>query len=289
MKVEISSDKGVYTITKIDEKTGKVLDSTIETANVAMDEKAIGAAIAQTIKTSGSRRDAFCSFLGMLYGHQRLDGFKGTADKDTGKLSAEFKAAVRDVESLIVREMVEHGAIKLPAGKIAAGENDDPKELKIQAFLQQLRDDKNYSNAKNTTSRYYALVGANCVTQAGFIVPFPVMQAQINATVHRAPADNSIAGKLRAIKEAMDKGTIDSADAIDSLSLAKALFETLQGVVNHYAEIATAARTGIDSQAQLAVESAKQGSKAPKRQRATPANRPIKAKEQAQEQEAATV
>ncbi len=265
---------GVYTLTKTDDKTGKVKDAEVITATPVMDEKAVGVAIAVTVKTAGNIRNAFCSFLGMLYTSQRLDGFKGTGDKTTGALSKEFKAAVRDVESELVRAMVDHGTLKLPKEK-AEGDVEEHKEKQIQTFLTNLRDDKNYSNAKNTTNRYFALVGANCVSQAGFLVPFPVMQAEIAQAVHRETPDNSIAAKLRAVKEAMDKTTMDEADIMGSLAVARDMFATLDGMANEIARKRTelGAKVSPDVAASAVVEKAK-------RQRATPANRGVKKDEE---------
>lgn len=251
MKTEITSIvEGVYQISKIDERTGKVNDVIVEKADHILDPHQLGVVISQTVKGSLSRRAAFCSFLGLVYGHPRLDGFKGSADRATGKVSVEFKAAVRDVESAVVSDLVQAGHIKLP-------KTGNPEE-NLQAFLSQLRDDKNYSNVKVTTNKYFALVGVNCTTQSGFIVPVPVMQAQIAEVVERPTVDNSIAAKLKAIKEKMDSGTIAADDAIDSLHYAKELVSTLQGIVNHYAEAATAARGGVDVQANAILDKAAQ-------------------------------
>jgi hypothetical protein len=252
MKTEIGIvEEGVWSLTKIDEKTGKVMDATLEKAQPALNAHALGQIIGATVKSAVSRREAFCSFLGLVYAHTRLDGFKGTADKETGKVSVEFKAAVRDVESEIVKGLIEKGDIKLA--------KTGNTEENFQAFLSQLREDKNYSNVKVTCNRYFALCGANVVTQSGFIVPVPVMQAALASAVARVPVDHSVASKLKAVKEMMDKVTIDADDAIDSLAAARELVRTLEGVVNHYAELVTAARTGVAVQAEQAVEKAKIG------------------------------
>lgn len=249
MKTEIGIvEEGVWSLTKIDEKTGKVMDATLEKAASAMNNHDIGQIIGATVKSSVSRREAFCSFLGLVYASPRLDGFKGTADKTTGKVSSDFAAAVRDVESSVVKELVDKGDIKLPKG-------GNPEEV-FQSFMSGLRADKNYSNVKVTCNRYFALCGANVVTQSGFIVPVPVMQAALASAVARAPVDHSVASKLKGVKETMDKITIDTDDAIDSLALARELVRTLEGFVNHYAELVTAARTGVAVQAEAVIAKA---------------------------------
>jgi len=249
-KIEVVAD-GQYRITKTDDKTGKVQDSVIEHADKALEGAQLGSVLTQTVKAAGTRRAAFCSFLGQIYSSPRLDGFRGTGDRKTGKLTPEFKAAVRSVEEDVVKELVGEGSIKLPRGV-------NPEES-MQAFLSGLRDDKNYSNAKNTTNKYFALLGAKCVTASGFVVPVPVMQAELAELIERAAPDTSVASKLRAIEEFMGKGTIDSEDAVNSLALAKTLVGTLEGIVKYYAELATNQRhtKPVDQQAQDALNKAR--------------------------------
>lgn len=242
--------EGQFRLTKTDDKSGKVLDSVVEHADKALAGQQLGQILSHTVKGASTRRAAFCSFLGLVYASPRLDGFKGTGDKTTGKLSPEFKAAVRDVESDVVKTLVADGSVKLP-------KMGNPEE-NMQAFLSGLRDDKNYSNAKNTTNKYFALCGMNCVTSGGFVVPVPVMQAQLSDTVEREAPDTSISGKLKAVEEALTGVTIDAADAIDSLAAAKRLTATLEGVVKYYAELATAQRhVNVVDAASAVVESAK--------------------------------
>lgn len=236
-QIDILAD-GQFRLTKTDNKTGKVLDSVVEHADKALAGQQLGQILSQTVKSAGTRRAAFCSFLGLLYASSRLDGFKGTGDIATGKLSAEFKAAVRDVESDVVKALVADGSVKLP-------KTGNPEE-NMQAFLSGLRDDKNYSNAKNTTNKYFALCGMSCVTSSGYVVPVPVMQATLADTIEREAPDNSVTAKLRAIKELMDGATIDAVDCIDALHLAKELVSTLEGVAKYYAEMATAQRGNKD-------------------------------------------
>jgi len=249
-QIDVIAD-GQFRLTKTDNKTGKVTDSVVEHADRALSGQQLGTILSHTIKSAGTRRAAFCSFLGMLYANPRLDGFKGTGDKETGKLSAEFKAAVRDVESDVVKALVADGSVKLP-------KTGNPEE-NMQAFLSGLRDDKNYSNAKNTTNKYFAICGMSCVTESGFVVPVPVMQAQLADAIERVAPDNTVSAKLRGIVEFMDAGTIDAVDCIDSLHLAKELVKSLERTAQYYAELATAQRGNKDimGATQAALEAAK--------------------------------
>jgi len=258
-EIEIVAD-GVWNLRKVNEKTGKVEDAHVEKSVQQLTPAQVGQIVGSTIKAASSRRDGWLSFLGMVYAHARLDGFKGKGDRTTGKISTEFKAAVRSVEESVVTALVEQGHIKLP-------KQGNPEE-NLQAFLSGLRDDKNYSNAKVTTNKYFALVGSNCVTKSGYLVPVPVMQAQIAEVVDRPEPDTTVRGKLKAIEEFMGKGTIASDDAIDSLSIAKSLVLTLQGIVTQYAELATEKRGNkeltkdVASAAQAAIEGAREKSPA---------------------------
>jgi hypothetical protein len=248
-QINILAD-GSYQIISTNNKTGKVEDAVTFKAEATMEHGALGRILGNAVKTAGTYRNAACSFLALVYACPKLDGYRGQGDRTTGKLSPEFKASVRSAEDIVVAQLVEEGAIKLPKGN---------QEEQMQAFLSGLRDDKNYSNAKNTTNKYFALVGANCATQSGYLVPVPVMQAEIAAVVDRAPVDNSVSAKLRAIKEYMADITIDAADAIDSAALLRELKSTMDGIVNQYAELATAARTGVDAAANAAIEKAANG------------------------------
>ena len=230
MKIEIqpSKDETLYVVTVTSDK-GAVKSESYH-AEHAMDHKAVGRMLATNVKTHGAQRLAALSFLGLVYSQPNLDGFAGLGDKTTGKASNEFKSAVRDAETSAVKALVAEGAIKLP------GKGGEPE---LQEFLAVLRDDKNYSNAKVTTNKYFAFCGAGPVTKGGYVVPVPVMQARIRDALPTPEKDDTIAARLREIMDKMDKITISTEDAIDSLSICRGLLMTLEGIVNKNDEIAT--------------------------------------------------
>lgn len=237
VEIQVLQD-GLFQLVKKNDKTGKVADAEKIQAERVLDPKAIGTAIGQQVKTHGAVRLGWLSFLSLVLASPRLDGFKGTADRTTGKVSNEFKAAVRDAESDAVRQLVADNAVKLPVIK---GDND---ELRLQRFLSTLRDDKNYSNAKVTANKYFALVGHNVVTEGGYVVPVPVMQAAIAAIVDKVPTDKSVAAKLKAIEEWLADNTLDADDAVDSMAALNRLAGIVMGINKHYAEMASAVRSG---------------------------------------------
>lgn len=244
---------GDFQIINTNDKTGKVDEAVTYKAEPVLANGQMARILGNAVKTAGTYRAAACTFLALVYASPRLDGYRGKGDRNTGILSKEFKASVRDAEALAVEQLISEGTLKLPKGN---------QEEHLQAFLSGLRDDKNYSNAKNTTNKYFALCGSMPVTMSGHIVPIPVMQAEIAAVVKREPADSSFAAMFRAIREKMDGGTIDETDAVDSLALARELFECLSGIVNGIAADATAARSGVDVAANAAAEKAAASAKA---------------------------
>lgn len=233
-------ENGVFQLVKTNDKTGKVADTENIQADKALAPKAVGNIISQAVKTHGALRLGWLSFLSLVLAQTRLDNMKGQGDRTTGTVSKEFKAAVRDAEGLTVQQLVESGDLKLPVVK---GDND---ELRLQRFLSTLRDDKNYSNAKVTAIKYFALVGKNVVTESGYIVPVPVMQAAIAEVVDKPAKVDSVSAKLIAIEAFMSEHTISADDAVDSLAAVNRLMATLVGINKHYAEMATAVRSNPD-------------------------------------------
>lgn len=232
-------------ILKVLDKDGKSTSAETFKGDKAADAKSIGSLLVSEFKRDGSRRNAWQSMLASVFKLPMLDGYRGTGDRTTGKTSKEFKAAIRSAEESYLREMVKEGHIKL-------AKSDNPEDT-FQQFATQVREDKNYSNLKSTVSKYFAFVGANCVTQADILIPVAIMQAQIQSVLDIKKEPDTVRAKLAEIKAFMDKGTIESDDAIDSLAAARALVETLDGIVKHYAELRTNASIGPGSVVQSAV------------------------------------
>lgn len=229
----IQIDESTYQIQKT-KPDGKVLDAEKFVADKALDMATVGRAISAHVRTANNQRLAWLSFLGEVYKSPRMDGFIGSGNLDDGKISKEFKDAVRRAEEETIRAMVESGSIKLPVQAKATDEQ------RLGAFLSEIRADKNYSNAKSNTSRYVAFVGKNIVTESGHIVPVPVQKAQVDALLAPKGEDETPCdSKLKSVEEWLGAKEISSTDAIDALARAKAIVLTLQGVVNKYAELAT--------------------------------------------------
>ncbi len=249
MVIETVGEGACFILKRTNAETGKVSDAETLHSEKPIDDKAIGKVLFADFKAAPSRRVAWLSMLAQVFKNPKLDGYKGKGDRKTGKLAKEIKAAIREAEGEYLRGLVKAGFVKLKA-------SDNPEQT-FQEFATSIREDKNYSNAKNHVTRYFAFVGAYNATQSGYLVPVPVMQEQVKAVLEVPEADNSVAGMLDAIKAHMDKGTIDSADAVDSLARAKMLVATLEGIVQHYAELRTNAGTNVGAAASAAIDKAK--------------------------------
>lgn len=250
-EMEMVADGAGWIVKKINSETGKVSDAETYHASKPADDRAIGGMLTQEVRIKDTRRDIWQSMLGRVFQNARLDGYKGTGHTGQakpgqtavggdgiGKISKELKNAVQDAETAYLRELVEQKHIKIKV------EKDQNAEHAFQSFVSDVRSDKNYSNLKTTVIRFFHFCGRLPITESGYLIPVPVMQAQLAETMVRKESDNSVRAKLKAIVEQMDKGTIDADDAIDSLAIAKNLVLTLEGITNYYAELATAKRAG---------------------------------------------
>lgn len=237
-EMEMVADGAGWIVKKINSETGKVSDAETYHASKPADERAIGGILMQEFKHSGTRRDAWQSMMSAIFKNPRLDGYRGSGDVASGKIARELKNAVLDAEKEYLRHLVQNKHVKL---KIESGSNE---EQAFQQFASSVNNDKNYSNLKSTVIRFFHFCGSLPITESGYLIPVPVMQARIAEVMVKKESDNSVRAKLKAIVELMDKGTIDADDAIDSLAIAKNLVLTLDGIVNYYAELATAKRAG---------------------------------------------
>ena len=227
----IQSDNGSkFVLTKID-ASGKETVS-IENAMHVADNVTIGRGLQNVNKNQANQRAMFQSLLFAIFANPKLDGYRAKGDKTTGKTSKEFKDSIRVAEHAFIEQLVTGGVIKLPAS--------DNQEKALQTFCTSIREDKNYSNIKSTVAKYFAFVGANCATQAGFLVPHAIMLVQISSVMELSSPDNSIAGMLDKVKVEMDKQeTISETDVKKALVSARLLLATLEGLNRHYDEIAT--------------------------------------------------
>ena len=235
--IEIAGDaNNIFILRTKDSMSGKVKEAETFTGVKPMKEQEVGAILQQDYKLQGNRRLAWLTMLAEVMGNPRLANYKGKGDVKQGKTSPEFRAAVRESEGEYLRKLVKDGAVKLHVGK------DENPDAVFQKFATETREDKNYSNVKATVMKYFAFVGASPATKSGYLVPVPVMATEVQNVLdaNKEPADTSIAAQIRAIQEDLDKReNVNPDEVAKALPYAKHLAATLQGILDHFAELAT--------------------------------------------------
>ena len=225
------ANDGELFILKRVESNGKETVST-EHANKALDNKTTATNLNKHTRSFGQIRDTFLSLLSQIMASPKLDGYKGKGDVTQGKLTALFKESMRSAEEA-------HFQLLLDKKLITLEKNDNPDEA-FRLYVQTVRKDKNYEGLKATVSKYFVFCGALNVTPSGYLVPVAVMQEHIKNVLQLEPADQSINGQLNAVCEAMQKVTMTDDDVRNSLTTARMIVATLEGIKNHQAELATA-------------------------------------------------
>lgn len=241
MRIETLKSGNVFQVQKVDEKTGKVSDVEKYEGEQALNDKQTAIAIAQAVKNTPNMRRAWLSFLALVWDNPKLAGYRGTGDVKSGKLSKEMKASVRTAEETCVQAMVTAGMLKLPR---AASE-----EAALQQFLSTIRDDKNYSNAKNLVNRYMAFVGGPLV-DGDVLTPAPYMQARIKEILdaNAEPETDAlppVSALLMKASEKLGEIEIGADDVATALSILKPMLATLEGIQRSMAEKATEVRGNV--------------------------------------------
>ena len=237
--IQSANDGALFLIKRIDSDNSEKVETC--DANKVLDHKTVARLVNGIFKQSGTMQDAWQSMLAEVFANVRLDGYKGTGDKSTGKTSKEFKQSVRACEDEYFETLRSEKLIALP-------KSDNPEKT-FQTYCTTIREDKNYSNIKSTVSKYFAFVGALPATQSGYLVPKAVMLAQIADAQAVAKPDNGLYAQLLAIKAELDRGTVSEADAAKSEPLAREIASILKGTLAHYAELSTNAAQKLPANA----------------------------------------
>lgn len=256
-KLEIVGDAdNVFIIRTTNTATGKVSEAETFTGVKPMKEQEVGQILSADYKNQGNRRLAWLTMLSVVMDNPRLSAYKGKGDVTHGKTSPEFRNAVRESENEYLRKLVKDGAVKLFVGK------DENPDAVFQKFATETREDKNYSNVKSTVMKYFAFVGAAPATKSGYLVPVPVMAMEVQNILDakKEPVDNSLAGQIRAIQADIDKQTApDLEDFSKAVPELQRLLQTIVGVLDHAAELATHAHSqagDVVQQTKAAIEDA---------------------------------
>lgn len=200
----------------------------------ALDQPQALRAILNASKAHGTLQNAYCVMLHGALNRPLIDtGVRGKGDVTTGKLDKNARAYIRQAEIAYIKECHEAGIKGIPA--------DEAGQI---ALAESIRSDGNYSNIKNTVTRYLAFCGKLPMTQAGILVPKPVMQAEIAAALNVTPEDDSLYGQLLQIKGALDAGTLPEDMSRKCEPLARELASVFKALCAHYDELKTNAVTG---------------------------------------------
>lgn len=165
--------------------------------------------------------------------HPMMDGMKGAGDRTTGKTSDVFRDLVRKAEDAVFDQAA--------ADKVRGVPTDVSERTDL---VRKIRNDKNYSNIKSTCAKYFAFVGALPMTDSGYLVPRAVMLAQIASVLEVTPTDNSLVGRINALKA--DIEALDKPDAARAVQAALAALVSLADARYSYAcEVATNAAANL--------------------------------------------
>jgi hypothetical protein len=186
-------------------------------------------AILNAVKGAGTLQDAHQTMLHHVLNRPLMDSIKGKGDTKTGKVDPAAKALVRQSEVACINEWFASGIKGIPS--------DEAERIKL---AESIRVDGNYSNIKVTCLRYLAFCGKYPMTNAGYLVPKAVMQAEISAALNKTEPDNSLYAQLMDIKKHLDgEDMLAEADARKSEPLAREIASVLKGILAHYDELLT--------------------------------------------------
>lgn len=221
----VFGDKGAFKIERTD-KSGKVTGD-VHNGHKVLETAACVRLVCGAVKGQQTMSDAWQSLVVAILSRKELDSYKGKGDRKTGKTPNTFKDAVRKAEDALFDQFA--------ADKVAGIPQDAEKRNEM---VKSMRNDNNYSNIRSTCAKYFAFVGALPATDAGYLIPRPVMQAQIAGVLDIAPEDSSLRGRINAMIVETKESTDDKA-LKDALPALQNLMDQLKARIAHCAEVAT--------------------------------------------------
>jgi len=237
MSVTQANNGALWLITK----SGKTGDSTvkIDAEEVLTREKAAHFLKAEAKNESTARR-AWQTILAEIMMQDKVGTWLGKGDPKLSTLTKDFKSSLRDAESAYVRALFSDGILK--------ARSKESEESEIQAMIGRLREDKNYSNIKNLVSRYFFCLGKRCKVDS-FLIPAPVMMAELSDAKEKPSADTSVAGQLRDILKLIknDDGSVDMKqdEVAASLPVALDIVKQLTAYKDYYSALETTKATHL--------------------------------------------
>lgn len=250
----IFGDAGKFSIERTD-KSGKV-SSDVQHGNKMLETAVCVRLVVGAYKGQQSMSDAWQTLVVSILKGTAMDGYKGKGDRKTGKTPNTFKDAIRKAEDAFFDQLAHDKVSGIP--------QDAEKRLEM---VKAIRNDNNYSNIRSVCAKYFAFVGALPATDAGYLVPRPVMQAQIAGVLDIAPEDSSLKGRINAMIVEYREST-DAKALKDALPAIQTLMAQVQARIAHCAEVATNAaqhlppagttlESGVKQDASKAIDKAK--------------------------------
>lgn len=256
---------GQFKIERTD-KAGKVTSDSFE-GNKMLEVAQTVRLVTGAVKGQQTMSDAWQSLIVRVLSDKGLDGYKGKGDKETGKTSTTFKDQIRKSEDAYFDQ--------LALDKVPGIPQDVEKRNEM---VRAMRNDNNYSNIRSTCAKYFAFIGAIPATESGYLIPRPVMLAQIAGVLNIKPEDTSLKGRIDAlVPEVKSNDDIKALKA--AMVSAQHLIAQLQLRIDHHAEVATNAAHkmpvnagDVPSTASELIGKAKRASRKDKEAMSAPAN-----------------
>lgn len=227
--------EGLFKIERTD-KSGKVKSDPIN-GNKMLDTAACVRLVVGAVKGQQTMSDAWQSLIVNIFGRIPADTYKGKGDRNTGKTPTTFKDAIRKAEDAYFDQLAFDKVTGIPQD-----------EGKRNEMVKTIRNDNNYSNIRSVCAKYYAFVGAMPATDAGYLIPRPVMQAHIASVLNVTPEDSSVAGRINALIVETREATEEKAIR-EALIACQALAQQLKARLDHVAELATNAAQSMPANA----------------------------------------
>jgi hypothetical protein len=229
--VIVYGENGQFSIERQSAK-GQISRETLNGNEVSSIDTAVRFAVNQA-RGQQTQTDKWQSLLCYILAMPCMDEYRGAGDPMTGKTSDTFRDALRKAEDQFFDQCHADKVAGIPVTEKGRTE-----------LVRAIRNDKNYSNIKATCAKYFAFVGALPRTDAGYLIPRPVMLAHVSALMNITPEDTSMAGRLRALLTEIEK--MDKRKDIESaLFVIGQLSDAAKGRLSHVDEVATNAAQSL--------------------------------------------
>jgi len=231
LEVSYSEDKIVFTDTKSAKAEGFAFVHPVDDATAAKE-------LRKEVDSRVNVSRAALSLLVQIMQNSRLAGYKGASAINTA-LPKEFKAALRDVESAVIRPLF----LANISGKLA----DTERDALADKYMTELRSGGVYPVVKNMVSQYFGYLGyLPCVydkhgnPDVEKLLSCDAMKklianAKADAPVEKAAFEDKFVNKIVTISQEWNNRTEQAnpklAEAMSALAALKSLVASFEGIV----------------------------------------------------------